>query len=104
MVLPILARPTQEFTMNRKDLIDMVAAAHPKASKDLVASIASRLFEGIAIAVQEGHRVSIFDFGTFSPKTTAARVCMNPRTGAKVSVPAKSTIRFTPTPALVQAV
>lgn len=48
-----------------------------------------------------GERVYVHGFGSFTPKITKARTARNPKTGEPVSVPAKSTIRFKPAPAMV---
>ncbi len=54
----------------------------------------------IAKEVSEGCRVTIQGFGTFSEVTKKARTCRNPKTDEPVEVPAKTTVKFKPSPAL----
>jgi DNA-binding protein HU-beta len=49
-------------------------------------------------------RFSVRGLGTFAAKTTKARTCRNPATGAVVNVPAKATVKFTPAPGIVQRI
>jgi len=48
----------------------------------------------IKAAVEEGEKVMIRDFGTFSMKDRAARTARNPKTGEAVQVPAKTVLVF----------
>jgi hypothetical protein len=42
----------------------------------------------------KGNRLEFRDFGVFEPKSKAQRVARNPRTGEKVEVPEKTTVKF----------
>jgi len=44
--------------------------------------------------------IRIFDLGTFTVKTRAARTGRNPQTGAPVDIPAKTFLSFSPTAGL----
>lgn len=89
--------------MSRKALQEAVLQAVPTLTVlDAMAAVNAVLAEIIA-NVKEGDGISLQGFGTFSTKITKARECRNPKTGAPVSVPAKSTIRFKPSAVLVQS-
>jgi nucleoid DNA-binding protein len=47
-------------------------------------------------ALKTGNKVSLTGLGTFTPKDRAARTARNPKTGEKVEVPAKKTVKFKP--------
>ena len=53
------------------------------------------LDEIITTLVEEG-RIELRNFGVFEVKRRAPRKARNPRTGAKVSVPAKNVVTFKP--------
>ncbi|MDE0739324.1 MAG: integration host factor subunit beta, partial [Planctomycetota bacterium] len=46
------------------------------------------------IELARGNRLEFRDFGVFEPKEKAKRVARNPRTGERVEVPAKTTVKF----------
>lgn len=46
--------------------------------------------------LKTGNKVSLTGLGTFTPKEKAARTARNPKTGAKVDVPAKKVVKFKP--------
>jgi integration host factor subunit beta len=54
------------------------------------------LFEKISAALHQGRVIHLVGFGAFRFKTRPARVGRNPRTGARVEVPAKRIIQFRP--------
>lgn len=54
----------------------------------------------MACALNEGKVVKT-DVGSFKVVERAARTCRNPRTGEPVSVPARKTIKFTPSKKLL---
>ncbi len=60
--------------------------------------IVQRTFQAIIDTLVEDprHRIELRNFGVFEVKKRAARKARNPRTGAKVSVPAKWVVTFKP--------
>ena len=46
--------------------------------------------------LKTGSKVSLTGLGTFTPKDKPARTARNPKTGAKVEVPAKKVVKFKP--------
>ena len=52
----------------------------------------------------EGQAVDLKGFGKFEPKTMAARVGRNPKTGETVDVPERKSMKFAPSKLLVKAI
>jgi DNA-binding protein HU-beta len=81
--------------MNTEELAEKLARTHdlPKArARELVDSI----FEIIADQAVSGRDVVISGFGRFATKSVAPKVGRNPRTGAKMEIPASQKPAFTP--------
>jgi nucleoid DNA-binding protein len=58
--------------------------------------ITDKVFDSIVNTLVEDGRVELRNFGVFAVRWRKARVARNPRTGAKVMVPAKCTVVFQP--------
>ena len=58
--------------------------------------IVQKTFDAIVETLVEDHRIELRNFGVFEVKKRAARKARNPRTGEKVSVPAKFVVTFKP--------
>ena len=71
--------------MNKHDFIRKVAAESGETI---------RLTEKMVASVFAGDSVSVINFGTFSTKPTAARICTNLNTGEKIDVPASKKVSF----------
>lgn len=82
--------------MIRSELVERIAAQNPhlriRDAEAVVSAILARMTE----ALTAGGRVELRDFGTFGVKPRGAREGRNPRTGAKVDVPAKAEVVFRP--------
>jgi len=50
--------------------------------------------------MKKGQRIQLPNMGTFKVTKRSARVVRNPRTNAKLNVPAKKVVKFKPAPAL----
>jgi len=59
-------------------------------------AIIQRVFDGIIEALVQEGRIELRNFGVFEVKRRRARQARNPRTGAKVAVPARLVVSFTP--------
>ena len=57
-------------------------------------------FEVVADFLMKEARVEIRDFGVFELHRRKARKARNPRTGARIDVPAKTVVKFKPAGAL----
>ncbi len=58
--------------------------------------IVQKTFDAIVETLVEDGRIELRNFGVFEVKQRAARRARNPRTGDKVSVPAKYVVTFKP--------
>ena len=84
--------------MNKAEFIDKVAEK-AQMSRAAAARAVDAIFDTAGGAVSEAvhgiGELSIPGFGKFSKKTRAARQGRNPRTGAVIDIPERSTIAFT---------
>ena len=80
--------------MNRADLIDRLADLHPTLqAKD--AEMAVRvILDAMTDALSHGDRIEIRGFGSFALNYRPPRSGRNPKSGAKVEVPAKYSPHF----------
>jgi len=81
--------------MNKAELIDVMAAeaglTKADAKKALDTFIAST-----SKALQEGDKVTLVGFGTFSVSGRSERKGRNPQTGIEISIAAKKVVKFKP--------
>ncbi|MDR0987943.1 MAG: HU family DNA-binding protein [Prevotellaceae bacterium] len=79
--------------MNKSELIGAMAAesglTKADARKALDAFIAS-----VSKALEEGDKVALVGFGTFSVSARTARTGINPSTKQKITIPAKKVAKF----------
>ena len=84
--------------MNRKELVE--AILKNKELRDLTKKDAdifvSTFLETIKKAVKKGDDVSLVGFGTFTKVKRAARTGVNPATGEKIKIKAKTLPKFRP--------
>ena len=84
--------------MNKAQFIDAVAEK-AEMSKAAAARAVDAIFDtaegAISEAVHTLGELSIPGFGKFSRKTRAAREGRNPRTGARIDIPERTTVGFT---------
>ena len=74
-------------------------------SKAAAGKALESLFNGILEAVkEEGGRITLPGFGTFSKVYRKARQGVNPSTGAKITIKARHAIKFQPSKALKSAI
>ncbi len=85
--------------MTKKELVNAIAAEAGLSIKD--AGKALNSFVGaFGKAMKKGQRIQLPGMGTFNVTKRSARVVRNPRTGAKLNVPAKKVVKFKAAPAL----
>ena len=85
--------------MTKKELVNAIAADAGLSIKD--AGKALNSFVGaFGKAMKKGSRIQLPGLGTFNVTKRSARVVRNPRTGAKLNVPAKKVVKFKAAPAL----
>jgi integration host factor subunit beta len=81
--------------MTKADLIEDVARAVEMSRKDSEV-IVETIFESIVKSLRSGDKIEIRGFGSFRTRQRDARVGRNPKTGARVEVPAKKIPYFKP--------
>lgn len=79
--------------MNKKDLIDAVAATTGETKRAVTDVLDSALTE-IQKNVKKGERVSLPGFGTFERRQRSARTGRNPQTGEPIKVKASKVPTF----------
>ncbi|WP_337995674.1 HU family DNA-binding protein [Oleispirillum naphthae] len=79
--------------MNKNDLVAAVAA-QADVSKTDAAKAVDAVFQAITEALQKNDEVRLVGFGTFSVAERAATEGRNPRTGAKITIPASKQPKF----------
>ncbi|HKV56434.1 MAG TPA: HU family DNA-binding protein [Candidatus Binataceae bacterium] len=85
--------------MTKSQIIESVAEATHQP-KSAVAETFQLIFDSIGDAIVSDKRFWVPGFGTFSVRRRRERPGVNPRTNAKMSILAASTIGFRPAPKL----
>jgi integration host factor subunit beta len=81
--------------MTKADLIRDVGKALEMSSKESEA-VVDTILDNIVKSLREGDKIEIRGFGSFRTRQRNARVGRNPKTGARVEVPAKKIPFFKP--------
>ena len=89
--------------LSKAELVSAVAENTDCTQKEIGAVI-DALMETITKAVANGEKVTLFGFGTFEAKKRAARVGMNPATGEKINIPARTVPTFSASKAFKEIV
>ncbi len=79
--------------MKKQDFIKAVASA-AGLSQDAVSKALNTMVGVVTSELKAGKEVNITGFGAFKISKRAARKWVNPRTGAKISIPAMKTPVF----------
>ncbi|MGZ3238868.1 MAG: HU family DNA-binding protein [Burkholderiaceae bacterium] len=88
--------------MTRSDLIAAMAKRFPQLSTEDVRTSVDILLDGLTQSLLEQVRVEIRGFGTLTSHVRPSRTGRNPRTGEKVTVPAKRVAHFKSSKDLMQ--
>ena len=100
-----MATPNRErSTYGKTNLIDDVTASTQGYSRRQVAEIVDATLKAITDKVRTGQNVTLTGFGTFRRTERAARRGTNIRTRQPITIPAGSSVRFTPGSELKAAV
>jgi integration host factor subunit beta len=86
---------TNQATLTKADLIEEVLRITELPRKESE-TIVETIFDSIIAALQKGEKIEIRGFGSFRTRDRRGRVGRNPKTGAKVEVPAKKIPFFKP--------
>ena len=79
--------------MNKQDLISQVSSK-TKKSKSLCLSIIDTTFDIMGKALTKGEKVQMVNFGSWKKLRRKARLGRNPKTGARLNIPAKNVVKF----------
>ncbi|MEQ1526427.1 MAG: HU family DNA-binding protein [Gallionella sp.] len=79
--------------MNRKELVDALAAKTGGTKADAERNVAA-LLEVITATLKKGDSVALVGFGTFEVRKRAARIGRNPATGAELKIKASKVPAF----------
>jgi integration host factor subunit beta len=87
--------PAGSESMTKANLVDEVmrVVELPRKDSETVVDI---VFESIVKSLRAGDKIEIRGFGSFRRRQRKARVGRNPKTGARVEVPAKTVPYFKP--------
>ncbi|MGH9435223.1 MAG: HU family DNA-binding protein [Terriglobia bacterium] len=89
--------------MTKADLIEDIARATETSRKDSEL-IVETVFESIVRSLRSGEKIEIRGFGSFRTRDRKPRSGRNPKTGARVDVPAKRIPYFKPSKELKDVV
>jgi DNA-binding protein HU-beta len=81
--------------VNKARLIDKIAD-DAGLTKNSAAEALESLVEAISEALRRDQRVTLSGFGSWTVSERRARAGRNPRTGEKIRIGAKKTVRFRP--------
>ena len=81
--------------MTKAELIEAVSRAVQMSRKDSEI-IVETIFESIVKSLRAGDKIEIRGFGSFRTRQRKPRIGRNPKTGARVDVPAKKIPYFKP--------
>jgi DNA-binding protein HU-beta len=79
--------------MNKKELIESIAGA-ADISKAAAEKALNGTLAAIAESLNQGNKVTLVGFGTFSVSKRDARQGRNPQTGKAIKIPAKKVVKF----------
>ena len=80
-------------TVTKRELVQRIAEK-TGAQQILAKEVIQGFLDEIIVELARGNRLEFRDFGVFEPKEKARRVARNPRTGQRVAVPAKTTVKL----------
>lgn len=89
--------------MNKSDLVESIANA-ASISKVAAERGLNGMLSTISNAMEEGERVTLVGFGSFSIVNRAPRLGRNPKTGELVRIPSRKAIKFNPGKQLIQRI
>lgn len=90
--------------MNKADLISAVAAEAGLSKVDAKKAVEAFVSTVTKALQEEGDKVSLIGFGTFSVAERSARTGINPSTKATITIPAKKVTKFKPGAELADAI
>ncbi|MDB5226017.1 MAG: histone family protein DNA-binding protein [Bacteroidota bacterium] len=79
--------------MNKGDLVKVIAEAAGVTNARATDTL-NAILDGIRKTLKKGDKVTLIGFGTYSTSKRARRSGRNPATGAKITIPAKTLVKF----------
>jgi DNA-binding protein HU-beta len=79
--------------MNRKELVDALAAKTNSTKADAERAVAG-LIDIVSTTLKKGDSITLVGFGTFEVRKRAARIGRNPKTGAELKIKAAKVPAF----------
>ena len=89
--------------MLKRDLVEKTAASLDGYLKKDIGRAVDIIIETMAESLDQGNRVEIRGFGSFSVRTRKARQTKNPKTGKIMDIPARRTLHFAMSKSLKEA-
>lgn len=80
--------------MTKSELIERLIEKNPSIPAKVIEEAVKEVLEHISLALEEGQRVEVRGFGSFSLHYRQPRVGRNPKTGDSVKLEAKSVPHF----------
>ncbi len=80
--------------MKKQDLVEAVMNAASLDTKKQAEMAVDGLFDAIVKSLSKGEEVAVTGFGTFKVIKRAARAGINPKTGEKIQIAAKTAPKF----------
>lgn len=81
--------------MLKGDVVEQICAGLGGLMKKDIALSVDIILETMAKALANGQRVEIRGFGSFSTRERQPKVTKNPKTGAVMNIPLRTTLHFT---------
>jgi len=82
--------------VNKTELIEKLISKSPDLPAADVTLAVNNLFEQMSSALEQGERIEIRGFGSFSVRQMKARKARNPKTGETVQVEQRASVHFKP--------
>ncbi len=82
--------------MKREGLVEAVMKAAGIETKKAAQEAVNAVFDTITKSLSRGEEVGVTGFGTFRVVKAKARMGVNPKTGAKLQIPAMTRPKFRP--------
>lgn len=79
--------------MNKSELIDAMASESGLSKADAKKAL-DGFINATSNALQNGDKIALVGFGSFSVSERSARKGKNPRTGEEINIPAKKGVKF----------
>lgn len=89
--------------MLKRDLVDEITSNLDGFLKKDIGQAVDIILDSMADSLDEGRRVEIRGFGSFSVRQRKARQTKNPKTGKIMDIPPRKTLHFTMSKSLKEA-